>query len=294
MDLSIGIIGLDTSHSIEFPRRMQAPDCETKLRVPGMRAKTCLRFPTRFTDEEILDRRQAQLEAWGVIVTRDLDKALEGCDAFMIEINDPALHLEWFEKCARAGKPVFIDKPLADSSANGREIVRIARRNHIPLFSASSLRFVGALADACTAMPNPVLVSTYGPLGKAPAGSSIVWYGVHAFEMLQRALGRGAEEVRTHRDALGVTCIVGYPDARRGIVELTEKSGIYGGCLRTLETSVPFVVEMHHAYTEQLVDVLAFFRGGEPSLQLEDTLEVMALLDAAERSLQSGKTESTK
>jgi hypothetical protein len=228
MDLSIGIIGLDTSHSIEFPRRMQAPDCETDLQVAGMRAKTCLRFPTRFTDEETLDRRQAQLEAWGVIVTQDLDKALEGCDAFMIEINDPALHLEWFDKCVRAGKPVFIDKPLADSSANGREILRIARRNHIPLFSASSLRFVGALAEA-----------------------------------------------------------------RRGIVELTEKSGIYGGCLRTLEASVPFVVDMHHAYTEQLVDVLAFFRGGEPSLQLEDTLEVMALLDAAERSLQSEKTEST-
>ena len=47
-----GNIGLDTSHSVEFPRRMQAPDCPEKNKVEGLKAVTCLRFET-LTNAEI-------------------------------------------------------------------------------------------------------------------------------------------------------------------------------------------------------------------------------------------------
>jgi len=38
--------------------------------------------------------------------------------------------------------------------------------------------------------------------------------------------------------------------------------------------------------------VADFFRGGPAPVAMEDTLEVMALLDAAERSYQSGREET--
>ena len=202
----------------------------------------------------------------------------------MLEINDPAFHLEYFERCAGLGLPVFLDKPMADTIANGRKIAEIARKHGTRVFSSSSLRYVPTLLEACAAIPAPALASVYGPLGKAPAGSSVVWYGVHAFEMLQRALGRGALAARAVRDALGTTVVVRYPDARRGIVELTEGSWIYGGCLRALDKAHPFVVDLGRAYTDQLALVAEFFRGGPAPVAMEDTLEVMALLDAAERS----------
>jgi hypothetical protein len=71
--IKVAIIGLDTSHSVEFPRRMQAPDCPEKNKVEGLRSVTCLRFETPFTNKEVLDERQKQLEAWGVKVTDDWD-----------------------------------------------------------------------------------------------------------------------------------------------------------------------------------------------------------------------------
>ncbi|MCX7032139.1 MAG: hypothetical protein NTU62_18750 [Spirochaetes bacterium] len=289
--IRVGVIGLDTSHAIEFPRRMQAPDVEPAMKVPGLRAATCLRFATPFQNEEQLDDRQRQLEQWGVKVTRRFEEAIEGVDALMLEINDPAFHLEYFGRCAGLGLPVFLDKPMADTIANGRKIAEIARERGTRVFSSSSLRFVPALEDARAAVPRPALASVYGPLGKAPAGSSVVWYGVHAFEMLQRALGRGAAAVLTKRDALGAAVVVRYPDARRGVVELTENSHLYGGCLRALEAAAPFVVDLSRAYTEQLARAARFFRGGPAPVAMEDTLEVMALLDAAERSYQSGREE---
>ncbi len=289
--IRIAIIGLDTSHAIEFPRRMQAPDCPDALRVPGLRAVSCLRFPSPFQAEPGQDTREAQLVSWGVRVATDLADAVRDADGIMLEINDPALHLAWFEKVAPLGKPVFIDKPLADTARAGAEIVRLARQHNLRAASCSALRSDAALNRACATLPHPTQVAVYGPLGRAPAGSSVVWYGVHAVEMLQRAMGSGAVAVTARRDASGVTAIVDYADRRRGVVELTEGAWVYGGVLRDSQNAAPFSVEAGAFYTAALREVERFFRGGEPSATLDDAMEVLAILDATERSAQSSRTE---
>ena len=293
-EIKVAIIGLDTSHSIEFPKRMQAPDCPADQKVAGMKAVSCLRFETPFQNKEGLDKRQKQLESWGVKVTLDFKEAVKGVDAIMIEINDPAFHLEYFKKCAGLGNPIFLDKPLADNFKNGKEITDIIQKKKLKVFSCSSLRFVPQLSKSLEALPKPQFSGFYGPLGLAPAGSSIVWYGVHAFEMLERAMGKGAKNVFTVKDSTGVTVVVEYPDKRKGIVELVEGAYVYGGVLRTTDKSMPFVVDMSRAYTDLLIEIGNFFAGGNPPVYIEDTLEVMSMLDSAENSLKSGKKETVK
>jgi predicted dehydrogenase len=289
--IRVAILGLDTSHSVEFSRRMQAPDCPEAQRVPGLRATACLRFPSPFQAESGQDQRQAQLQAWGVRIATDLDDLLREADAVMLEINDPTLHLPWFERVARCGKPVFIDKPLADTAVAGAHILRLAAEHGTVAASASPLRCDAALAAACATMPKPLCVSVYGPLGRAPAGSSIVWYGVHAVEMLHRAMGAGAIAVTTRRDGNGATLIVDYGDRRRGTVELSEGAWIYGGCLRDSKTAQAFAVNGDNLYQALLREVERFFRGGKPPATLADAYEVIAILDAADRSLTSARTE---
>ncbi len=279
--LNVAIIGLDTSHSVEFPRRMQAPDCQPQMRVEGLRAKTCLSFMTPFTNEKVLKERREQLEAWGVLVTEDFDEAVADCDVLMIEINDPALHLEYFERCVTLRKPIFLDKPLADTYENGKKIIELAAKHKVPFMSASSLRFAADLATACAAVPTPDQATVFGPLGIPAAGDGIIWYGVHCFEMLQKIMGQGAVRVDARRDSSGVVTIVEYPDNRRGIVELTEGVYKYGGTLRKKEDVASYVVDSSMIYTEELRLINEFFRTGQAPLTPEDTLEVMRLLDAA-------------
>ncbi len=290
-DIKVALIGLDTSHTVEFAKRMQAPDCPADQKVSGLRAISCLRFPSPFQAEDGQDNRQKQIEAWGVKVTRNFDEAIAGADAIMLEINEPAFHLDYFARCAGLGKRIFLDKPLADTITNGKKIVEIAQAKKVEFFSSSSLRFVPQLLGACEQMPQPVFTNVFGPLGKAPAGSDIVWYGVHSFEMLQRAMGRGAQSVFVKKDGAGVTAIVQYPNNRRGVVELPDGAWVYGGSLRNKEKAVPFVVDMGRAYSDLLVQIEKFFRTGELPVSVEDTVEVMALLDAARRSNDSGKEE---
>jgi hypothetical protein len=290
-DLKVALIGLDTSHTIAFAERMQAPECPADQKVAGLKAVTCLRFPTPFQSEDGQDERQKTLEGWGIKVTRDFDEAVAGCDAILIEINDPAFHLEYFTRCAELGKPMFLDKPLADTIENGRKIDAMIKAKKLKVFSASSLRYVFQLIQACNEMPSPLYTTVYGPLGAAPAGSDIVWYGVHAFEMLERAMGRGAQSVFVKKDDVGVTAVVAYPDNRRGVVELNNAAWIYGGVLRNKEKAVPFVADMSNVYKDLLKEIVDFFTSGKTPVDMADTLEVMALLDAARRSNDSGVEE---
>ena len=292
-ELSISIIGLDTSHAIELPRLLQAPDRAEGLAVSGARVKRCLRFETPFQNKEGLDQRQKQLEQWGVQVTESFDEAIKDCDALMLEINDPAYHVDYFTRCAGLGKPLFLDKPLADTFPHAEQLLAEARKRGTRFFSASSLRFIPQLEEACQRVPEPSYACVYGPLGKAPAGSSIVWYGVHAFEMLQRAMGNGAQKVLTRRDDRGAVVVVRYKDGRRGIVELNDGAWIYGGVLRTQTTAKPFTADLTRMYPDLLTRIVTFFQGGSAPVALEATREIMAMLDAAERSLKSGVEEAT-
>lgn len=288
-EIRVAIIGLDTSHAIEFPRRMQAPDCPKENRVEGLRAVTCMRFNTPFTNDQVLADRQKQLEDWGVKVTESFEEAVADCDVVMLEINDPAYHLEYFKKCIGLNKPIYLDKPMADSYENGKKIYDLAKKNSLKVFSSSALRYSGDLVQTCNAVLKPDQAYIYGPLGIAAAGSGVIWYGVHCFEMLERAMGRGAVSVDVRKDAAGAVAIVEYPEKRRGIVELTVGNYSYGGTLKGAGQISSFKVNANMFYTEELREMRKFFQTGKASAELEDTLEVMDLLDSAAKSYETGK-----
>ena len=288
-EIKVAAIGLDTSHTAEFTKRFQDPACPKEDRVEGVRVISCMRFETPFQNKEGLDKRQKQLEDWGVLVTESFDAAVKGADALMLEINDPALHLEYFKKAALLGKPVYLDKPLADTAKNGREILKITAEKKLKVFSTSSLRFDAGLILASGRIAVPRFAHIYGPLGKAYSGSSIVWYGVHSFEMLVRAMGIGAMKVSAANSDSGVVVTVHYPEKRRGIVELNEGAWVYGGDLRLNDKSEPFVVDSGKLYTNLCNEIAGFLKTGVSPVPLEETMEVMALLDGAERASMTGE-----
>ena len=293
--IKVAIVGLDTSHSVAMPRLMQDPKSE--FRVEGMKATRCLRFETPFQGKKGLDERQAILEGIGVKVTEDFDEAVGDCDAIMIEINDPARHLEYFEKCAELGKPIFLDKPYADTLENARKIADIAEAKGVRFFTSSSLRFdVDLQATLAQVKKDKMPIETacaWGPVGHAPAGSSLVWYGVHACEILQQIMGCGAISVSASEDRKGYVCHVAYADGRRGIVELTYGSYRYGCLLRDdKKNEVMCQVTGRVPFYKMLLDkIVPFFRGGEQPVPAADCFESMALLAAAEKSVATGRPQ---
>lgn len=285
---ALAIIGLDTSHAIEFPRLLQG---DAPKMVDGLRAVTCLRFPSPFQTEEQQDGRQKTLEGWGVRVTRDFADAVAGVDGIMLEINDPAQHWTYFRQCADLKLPVFIDKPLAKNLADARKIVRLAEEKGMRTWESSSLRFSPDLAAARAAVGDALLCSVYGAMGIAAAGSSLVWYGCHSFQMLHQIMGNGAVSAQALQTSRGVVTVVEYGEGRRGVVESITGQYHYGGRIQSKEKVVPFQSNAGGLYYYLMLALREFFLTGAIPVPLRDALEVQAIMEAAEKSLASGQAQ---
>ncbi len=291
--LKAALIGLDTSHAVNFTKLFQDPAVPETDHVDGVTVTRCLRFKTPFQSEEGMNERQKYLESQGVIVTEDFEEAVTDCDVILLTVDDPSAHLEYFRKCAGPGKSVYVDKPFADTMEHTHEMIDIARKNNLRYFTASALRFDPGITPLAEKYPNPKGAFVYGALGDAPAGSSIVWYSVHCFEILERLMGRGAVAVTMMPDPDGALCHVAYRDGRRGTIEFIRHTWKYGGILHAADGEHYSFANMpgHRFYVELLRECVRFFRGESEGVLLEDSIEIMALVEAADRSTKSGRTE---
>ena len=131
---------------------------------------------------------------WKLTLEPDIPTLCAKVDAILLESNDGRKHLPQAKQVIAAHKPMFIDKPLASTLEDAREIAQLAREAGVPFFSSSSARFAGI----ATAMKFPdsqgAIVWGPGPL-EPHHYLDLSWYAIHPIELLYTLMGTGCEEV---------------------------------------------------------------------------------------------------
>src|SRR6188768_1216288 len=137
-DLRAGIIGTDTSHVPQFTK--------TFASRPEWRIKVVAAFKGGSPDLPISANRlegfaRTISEKHGVEIVDSIDALLAKVDVVLLESVDGRPHLAQVTPVFKAGKRVFIDKPLAASLEDARKIVELSKETRTPFFSSSSYRF---------------------------------------------------------------------------------------------------------------------------------------------------------
>src|SRR5262245_22773930 len=139
--LKLGIIGLDTSHSIAFTKELNAANPAPEL----ANCRVVAAYPRGSADIESsasrIPKYTEDIKQLGVEVVGSIDELLKRVDCVLLETNDGRPHLEQALACFKAGKPTFIDKPIAASLADAIAIYDAAKKYKCPTFSSSSLRY---------------------------------------------------------------------------------------------------------------------------------------------------------
>jgi predicted dehydrogenase len=292
VELKVGIIGCDTSHVPTFTRLLN--DKSDPNHVPGTRVVAAFKggSPDVESSYTRVDRFTAEIhDRWGVEIVGSIEELVKRVDVVLLESVDGRPHLAQVRPVFAAKKRVFIDKPLAASYADAREIVRLSQESGTPFLSASSLRFS---TDLDALKRNPKLGAilgafTYGPAPTEPHHPDLFWYGIHAVEALYTLMGPGVASVsRVRTDAADV--VVGaWRDGRTGTVRggragKDEYGAVAFGQTATLATNPP----LRDEYRDLLVAVVKFFQTGVPPVPPEETLEIMAFMEAADLSKARG------
>ena len=108
----VGIIGLDTSHAIAFTKIMNV---DKDPGVAGFRMVAAYQWGSKdiVSSTNRYPKYIAEVQKMGVEVVPTIDELIAKVDVVCLETNDGREHLWQAEKVFQAGKPVFIDKPIA-------------------------------------------------------------------------------------------------------------------------------------------------------------------------------------
>ena len=286
-EIRVGIIGLDTSHAIAFAKQLNVePTEETK----GVRV-VCA-YPKGSWDIESsvsrIPKYTEEVQAMGIEIVDSIDALLERVDAVLLETNDGRPHFEQALQVFKAGKPVFIDKPLAASLPDAIAIFMAAEQYGTPMFTTSSLRYAEGAQKARAGGFGEVLgVTSYSPCHLEKTHPEIFWYGMHGCEALYTAMGTGCETVvRTSTpdfDHIVGTWKGGRIGTFRGI--RSGASG-YGGTVFGKDS----IGELgpYGGYQALVFDIVKFFRTKQPPVSKEETLELYTFMEAADESKRRG------
>ncbi len=286
--LRIGIVGLDTSHVTAFTKLFNDPKAEGDL--AGF--KVVAGYPGG-TDMPASHDRVAkfteQVKGMGVEIFDSIPALMEKVDVVLLESVDGRIHLQEAREIFKAGKPVFIDKPVAGTLADAIAIFELAKKHRVPCFSSSSSRFgedLRALVDDPD-IGDTLGASTWGPCSYQEGTPDMFFYGVHGIEALFTLMGTGCETVArvkgNDNDQVTGVWKNGRIGTYRGIVKGKADPGavVYG--------SKGLVIGGKKGDYEPLCRQIGrFFRTRVPPVSAEETIEIFAFMEAADESQRQG------
>ena len=287
--IRVGIIGLSV-HTEAFSEMLNADNVDAD--ISGFRVVAIyhpLGNPDVEFKAEMLADWTIKAKARGIELVDSVDKMLAISDVVMLETNDGRPHLEQLLPVFKAGKPVFIDKPIG---ANLKEVVQIlntAKKYKIPVFSSSSLRYVSGAQEIRNGKVGKVLgAEAYSPASLQASHTDMFWYGIHGVESLYTIMGGGGCQQVTRTYTQDADVIVGtWEGGRIGVFRgLRAGSRGYGGTAfgeKGIATIGTF-----EGYRRLLVPVTEFFRTLKAPVDLAETLEIYAFMEAADESKRLG------
>lgn len=290
----IGIIGLDTSHVTAFTKAIndtQRTEFEGFSVVAAYPTKGSADMPASI---DRLDRFTAEIKAMGVEIVHSIENLLAKVDFILLESVDGRRHLDEALPVLKAGKPMFIDKPLSNSLEGAIALFEASKKYKSPMFSASSTRFSPesvAIMKGKEGVGKVLGAHTYGPAGREIGHLDMAYYGIHGIEALFTLMGTGCKEV-TRLDTPISTVITGvWDDGRIGVFTATPEGGkaSFGGTVHGNQ-GVAERIKILDGYDPLIVEIINFFRTGIAPVSNAETLEIFAFMAAADESkLRGGK-----
>lgn len=284
----VGIIGLDTSHSVAFTKSLNAPDP-----IPELKGyKVVAAYPKGSNDIESSVKRIAgyieEVKKLGVEIVSSVEEVLKKSDVVLLETNDGRLHLEQALLVIKASKPLFIDKPVAASLTDAIAIYDAAKKYKVPVFSSSSLRYMESVQDVVKGKIGAVLgADTFSPATIEKTHPDLFWYGIHGVEILFTAMGTGCKSVVRINNPDTDIVVGTWKDGRVGTFRGTRTGKHdYGGTVYGAKGNFP--LGPFKGYDNLLVQIIDFFKTGKVPVSAEETLEIYAFMEAADESKRQG------
>lgn len=159
----------------------------------------------------------------------DADSLIDACDA--IDVVAPTnYHFEWCEKAIKKGKHVFVEKPLANTMEEARQLVKLAQESGIKFQVGHVERFNPAFLAIKDLSLNPMFIEVHRLAQFNPRGtevSVILDLMIHDIDIILSIVKSDVKSI----SASGVGVMTETPDIANVRIEF------HNGCVANLTSS---------------------------------------------------------
>lgn len=306
MPVRLGILGVDNYQSVAFTQLFHDPKATGDLQ--GIRVVAA--WPG--TVSEDIPESVANLAKWEksladfqVKIVPSVREVLDNCDGVLVMPLDGRKHRELAEAAMKAGKRVYVGRPLAADFPEAHALLKLARETKAPLWTSSQHRF----SPGFIGMRNHPEVGAvigcdvYGGCPTVPHHSELVWHALHGIETLFTIMGTGCVSVQSVSTptAEAVTGVWGdgrlgtFRGIKTGAVKYSATvfgdkgvsiAGVYGHGVPV--KGVAPLNDKYMGYEGIAIELAKFFKGGAAPVSLDETREIFAFMEAAQLSKQRG------
>ena len=294
--IKVGMVDFDTSHVVAFTQRINHVEVDSEQWVNGAKVTIGCPGESLLSPERIPGFTQ-QMQKYGIPLVDTPEEIIGHVDAVMIESVDGNVHYDRTLPFLEAGIPIFIDKPLACSLEHAKSIADLAKERNVPIFSASSLRYAPEVVKTQKAQGTEgkiVGAEVYTTATQHPRNPGLFHYGIHGVETLYALMGPGCQSVwaTSNKDTDVISGI--WYDGRIGTLRGIRKghSG-FGFTAYHDKSIVRTSINTNFIYREILKKIIKMFETGEPPIDISESIEIIAFIEATARSANNhgSKTE---
>ncbi len=310
----IGILGIDNFGSVAYTEFLNRPHAEgvfEGVRVVAAYPIGSDNYPE--SDKLVASWKDQLLKMYQnpkdpkdavppIEMVNSVDELLKKCDAVMIFSMDGRLHLKQAEAVLKAKKRLFISRPLASSPADAVAILRLAEETKTSCWSSSQHRYSGGFSGMRDhpEVGRVIGCDVYGGWTVNAPEADKFTRPLHSIETLYTIMGGpGVVSVTCTSTPTAESITAVWKDGRigtyRGIKEGAVKysatvfgekgvstAGIYGHGV-PVKGVVP-TNDKYVGYEGLATEIAKFLKGGPTPVSPAETLEIFALMQAAEES----------
>ena len=260
---------LDEGHANRYPTMLRERT-NGELQVCYAYAKIDSPRKNGITNKEWAERE-------GVELLDSIEEVVEKSDMLIVLSPDnPEMHEELTDLPLKSGKLVYVDKTFAPDKATAIRIFENAEKHGTKCFSSSALRFVTELKDVNK--EEIFKVFSAGP-------GNYDTYSIHQIEPIVMLMNCRAKRVMGLGDTKHPSLIIEFEDGRYAQMQQCPDFGFRQTIVDKDNKSKDFPIssEFFSLFVDALIE---FFQTGEVPVPHEQTIDVIAIIEAGTKALE--------
>ncbi|MBO7214144.1 MAG: Gfo/Idh/MocA family oxidoreductase [Clostridia bacterium] len=286
----IAILGCENSHANTFLGYIKNNPKYSDVQVVGS-----------FSEDD--GAAQKLKDAFGVPVMNSYDELVGQVDGIIVTARHGGKHYKYAKPYIASGIPMFIDKPITVNGDEALQFITECKGAGVKVTGGSCTIYAEVIKELKNDALNEVDGKTIGGFVKAPINMNNVWggfyfYADHLISMLAEVFGRYPKSVKAFVNGNEITVIVRYDNFDITALFHEGNPATYHA-MRVAEKSiklyeVPVISEDMYCFKKEFDEFYRILKGGEQAVTYKDFIATVYILDAINKSIETGEEVKVK